>query len=224
MGIAVLPLHRPVRHAQGLRCSCGKGDCESPAKHPFAKLVAHGLRDASKDQTVVASWFENSELNVGIATGTVSGIVALDIDPRHGGDEALAALEREHGPLANTWRFLTGGGGEHIIFRHPGKTVSNSAGKIGPGIDMRGDGGYIVAPPSMHISGRRYAISVDHHPDDIALAPLPGWLLAALRRPADKRSRRKRLPNGGIRWRASSSKASAIVPWQASPDICSATA
>ena len=187
MGIAVLPLHWPVRHTAGLRCSCGKSDCESPAKHPFAKLAAHGLRDASKDQSVVDRWFKNSELNVGIATGAVSGIVALDIDPRHGGDEALAALEREHGPLAKTWRFLTGGGGEHIIFQHPGNVVPNSAGKIGPGIDMRGDGGYIVAPPSRHISGRPYAISVDHHPEDVVLAPLPTWLLAALWQPQDKK-------------------------------------
>lgn len=184
-GIAVLPLHWPVRDAAGLRCSCGKADCGSPAKHPFAKLAAHGLRDASKDQNVVGPWFENHELNVGIATGAVSGIVALDIDPRHGGDETLAALEREHGPLAKTWRFLTGGGGEHILFQHPGNTVPNSAGKIGPGIDLRGDGGYIVAPPSRHMSGRPYAISVDHHPDDVPLAPLPGWLLATIRRPGE---------------------------------------
>jgi hypothetical protein len=52
-------------------------------------------------------------------------------------DQTLAALEREHGPLPPTWRFLTGGGGEHILFRHPGGLVPNSAGKIGPGIDVR---------------------------------------------------------------------------------------
>jgi hypothetical protein len=135
LGMAVLPLHRPVQHEARLACSSGRVDCASPAKHPFAKLVANGLRDASKDPAVVGRWFQNSELNIGIGTGAVSGIIALDIDPRHGGVETLIVLERQHGPLPNTWRFLTGGGGEHILFRHPGGRVPNSAGKIGAGVD-----------------------------------------------------------------------------------------
>lgn len=177
LGLAVLPLHRPVHRGGRLRCSCGKADCSSPAKHPVGRLAPRGLLDASRDPNVLAAWFERDACNIGIATGAASGIVVLDIDPRHGGGEALAALEAEHGPLPPTWRFLTGGGGEHIVFRHPGSVVKNSAGRIGPGIDARGDGGYIVAPPSLHIGGRPYAISVDHHPDDVALAPLPPWLL-----------------------------------------------
>lgn len=184
LGLAVLPLHRPVDRDGRLRCSCGKADCTSPAKHPVGRLAPRGLLDASRDPNVLAAWFERERWNVGIATGAVSGIVVLDIDPRHGGEEALVALEAEHGPLPPTWRFLTGGDGEHIVFRHPGGTVKNSAGRIGPGIDVRGDGGYIVAPPSLHISGRPYAISVDHHPDEVALAPLPHWLLNLLAEPA----------------------------------------
>jgi putative DNA primase/helicase len=180
-GIAVLPLHWPVRQEQSYQCSCGRRDCASPAKHPFGRLVQKGLQDANKDPVAIATWFGQGQLNVGIATGAVSGIIALDVDPRHDGDETLAALEREHGPLPPTWRFLTGGGGEHILFRYPGRPLPNSAGKIGPGIDVRGDGGYIVAPPSEHISGRRYAVSVDHHPDEVKLADLPPWLLQRLR-------------------------------------------
>jgi Bifunctional DNA primase/polymerase, N-terminal/Primase C terminal 1 (PriCT-1) len=179
-GMAVLPLHRPVLHERTYRCSCGRQSCSSPAKHPFGRLVPNGLRDASSDAKTVESWFQEARINVGIATGAVSGIVVLDIDPRHDGDETVAVLEQEQGPLPHTWRFMTGGGGEHILFRHPGAPVSNSAGKIGPGIDVRADGGYIVAPPSQHISGRPYAISVDHHPDDVQLANLPAWLLRRL--------------------------------------------
>lgn len=177
LGLAVLPLHHPVQHNGRLRCSCGKQDCTSPAKHPFARLVANGLLDASKDPSVVDRWFREAKLNLGIATGAASGIIVLDIDPRHGGDDALRALEQQHEMLPPTWRFLTGGGGEHILFRHPGGVVPNSASKLGPGLDVRGDGGYIVAPPSRHICGRLYAISVDHHPDDVGLAECPAWLL-----------------------------------------------
>ena len=61
---------------------------------------------------------------------------------------------------------------------NPGRNVPNSASAVGPGIDVRGDGGYIVAPPPLHMSGRPYAISVDHHPDDVPLADAPAWLAA----------------------------------------------
>lgn len=126
LGLAVLPLHRPVRRGLGLVCSCGRPDCRSAAKHPFGKLAGNGVRDASKDPNVIAGWFQNRSLNVGIATGAISGIFALDIDPRHDGDRTLADLERANGPLPDTWRFLTGGGGEHILFRHPGPSIPNS--------------------------------------------------------------------------------------------------
>jgi Bifunctional DNA primase/polymerase, N-terminal len=224
LGMAVLPLHWPVPHEGCLACSCGRVDCASPAKHPFAKLVANGLRDASRDSVVTNRWFQNSELNIGIATGAVSGIIALDIDPRHRGDETLIVLERQHGPLPKTWQFLTGGGGEHILFRHPGGRVPNSAGKIGGGIDVRGDGGYIVAPPSRHISGRPYAISVDHHPDEVSLADLPAWLNERLR----SRSERKPSARPAGEWRGvagrTATEANATGPLPASPDTCSATA
>lgn len=187
-GFAVLPLHFPFEREGHLQCSCGKDGCRQPAKHPFGQLVKNGLKDASRDPATVQRWFDGRSLNVGIVTGTISGIIALDVDPRHDGDATLAGLEAKHGPLPPTWRFLTGGGGEHILFRHPGGTVANSAGLLGPGLDVRGDGGYIVAPPSRHISRRAYAISVDHHPSDVLLAPPPDWLMQRLahRNPAAK--------------------------------------
>jgi hypothetical protein len=144
-------------------------------------LAPNGLKNASRDRHVIVGWFQDQPWNLGIATGSKSGVVALDIDPRHGGDHSLAALERENGQLPTTWRFLTGGGGEHVLFRCPNGIVPNSAQKIAPGIDVRGDGGYIVAPPSRHASGRSYAISVDHHPDEIALAEPPSWLIDLLK-------------------------------------------
>src|SRR5690606_25373621 len=87
LGLAVLPLHRPVDRGGRLRCSCGKADCPSPAKHPVGRLAPRGLLDASRDPNVLAAWFEREGWNIGIATGAASGIVVLDIDPRHGGEE-----------------------------------------------------------------------------------------------------------------------------------------
>jgi hypothetical protein len=172
------------------------GRIASPAKHPVGHLVPNGIKGGSAKPKMVECWFRDSPWNIGIVTGAASGIIPLDIDPRHGGDECLAALERTNGPLPETWRFLTGGGGEHVIFRHPGGFIPNSAQKIGPGIDVRGDGGYIVAPPSRHITGRDYAISVDHHPDLIPLADPPPWLVelvksnSGVRVPAEEWRRR----------------------------------
>ncbi len=177
LGMAVLPLHWPLDLA---RCSCSKVACASPAKHPYGKFVLQGLKNATTDPALIRQWFDQGACNIGIATGAVSGIVVLDIDPRHNGDQTLVELEQRHGALPMTWRLLTGGGGEHIMFRHPGGVIPNSAGQLGAGIDLRGDGGYIVAPPSKHICGRPYAISVDHHPEDIALAAMPPWLLAQI--------------------------------------------
>lgn len=189
LGMKVLPLHSPVQSGDGMVCSCGKAKCTSPGKHPVGRLAPNGLKDGTVDESLIWRWFSQPDLNIGIVTGAASNIVVLDIDPRHDGDETLAALEKSYSPLPQTWRFLTGGGGEHIIFRHPGGIVPNSAGKIGPGIDVRGDGGYIVAPPSRHISGRPYAISVDHDPVDMPHADIPSWLLPLLQAPPQKQAK-----------------------------------
>ena len=109
-GFSLLPLHRPIATPNGPQCSCERPNCSSPGKHPFAMLAPHGLRDASSDEQTVRSWFESTSLNVGIATGAISGIIAVDIDPRHDGDESLAVLEAQFGPpapdlpISDRWR------------------------------------------------------------------------------------------------------------------------
>jgi putative DNA primase/helicase len=81
----------------------------------------------------------------------------LDIDPRHGGDASLTSLIEQYGALPETLEARTGGGGHHIIFEYPrGSNIRNSAGRLGDGIDVRAEGGYIVVAPSLHASGRRY--------------------------------------------------------------------
>lgn len=127
--------------------------------------------------TDVREWFRRRPTpNLGVITGSVSGLVVLDVDPRHGGDESLASLESAHGPLPLTVEARTGGGGRHLYFRHPDGDVRNRVG-LAPGLDLRGDGGLVVAPPSVHPSGARYAWRAGRAPDDVHLALPPHWLL-----------------------------------------------
>lgn len=166
----------PLHGIRGGRCTCGAvPDCK-PGKHPLGRLVPAGVKNATTEAVKITSWSTNCPIaNVAIGTGGVSGLVALDVDPRHGGDASLEALVREHGPLPDTIESLTGGGGRHLVFRHPGGVVPNRVG-IAPGLDVRGDGGYIVAPPSLHISERRYAWAIGYGADEVPLAAAPEWL------------------------------------------------
>ena len=150
-GIAVFPGHSITREGG---CTCGEPNCGSPGKHPRIK---QWQQDASTDAETIRRWWRRwPSANVCIATGSTSGIVVLDVDPRHGGAESLETLEREHGPLPKTPTVLTGGGGLHHYFAHPGKRVPNKV-SVFPGIDIRGDGGFVVAPPSRHVSGKEYS-------------------------------------------------------------------
>ena len=143
-------------------------------KRPFARWRAYQARIATRAE--IEAWYRgHADAGVGIVTGSISGLVVLDIDPAHGGDESLVALEHDHGPLPETVEAITGSGGRHIYFRHPGGLVPNRAG-FAPGLDLRGDGRLVVAPPSVHPSGRRYCWEVSHDPDEVALAEMPPWL------------------------------------------------
>lgn len=146
-------------------------------KIPLGKLVPRGLHEATTDINIIIKWWtQEPHANVGIRTGKISGLVALDIDPRHEGDDHLTELEAQHGKFPETVEVLTGGGGRHLYFQYPdGEThLKNATNFLGwRGIDIRADGGYVVAPPSLHSSGREYHWEVSSHPDDIPLAPLP---------------------------------------------------
>ena len=102
-------------------CSCSNPDCTSAGKHP---RTAHGFLDATTDVNTVRAWWEDDFplSNVGIRTGEESGLVVLDVDPRHEGDESLRQLEAKYEPLPETPTALSGGGGRHFYFQHPGFT------------------------------------------------------------------------------------------------------
>lgn len=129
------------------------------------------------EEAEIRQWFRRwPRANVGIVTGAVSSLVVVDVDPLHGGSGSLQALEQAHGPLPDTIKATTGGGGLHVYFAHPGGLVPNKVGLV-TGIDLRGDGGFVVAPPSVHPSGRPYAWLEPDVLEQKLPAPMPPWLL-----------------------------------------------
>lgn len=113
-------------------------------------LTPRGFKDATTDPEQIRRWWKRwPEANIGIPTGERSGLWALDRDAYKPGAMSREALEREHGPIPQTTTVGTGRGGFQYLFRYPaGSGIRNSAGELGPGLDVRGEGGYIVAPPS----------------------------------------------------------------------------
>ena len=161
------------------QCACGDPECGSPGKHPLGTLVPNGLANATTDTATILQWWSIwPDAHTGIRTGALSGIIVMDVDAGNGGWDSIDQLETEHGTIPSTPTVATGGGGAHVYFRHPGGMVPNSAGRIAPGIDLRGDGGYVVAPPSLHVSGATYTWADGFSPDAVPLAPAPSWLLS----------------------------------------------
>src|SRR6266540_739204 len=170
-GWPVFPIHTPTGdNAKPCSCRritcpqlgkhpCHKNSCKDRGKHPCHQIVCdsagkhprtkNGVRDASTDEARIRRWWETWEdANIGVATGKEAGFFALDVDPRKGGAEALASLVAKHGKLPETRTADTGGGGVHHLFKYPDFPVKNTTGKLGPGLDIKGEGGSIgVAIP-----------------------------------------------------------------------------
>jgi putative DNA primase/helicase len=198
MGWPVLPIHTPTGDpAKPCSCrritcprigkhTCHKYTCKDRGKHPCHQSVCdssgkhprtkNGVKDATTDEKRVRQWWEMwKDANIGVATGKEAGFFALDVDPRKDGDKALGSLERKHGKLPETRTADTGGGGAHYLFKYPDFPVKNSTGGLGPGLDIKGEGGAIVVAPSLHASGKRYRWR-----NDAPIAEAPGWFLRLL--------------------------------------------
>jgi hypothetical protein len=180
-GWPVIPLHSWTSNG----CTCGREDCSSPAKHP---CTSHGLKDSSVDPVQLVAWWRRwPNANIGLLTGVAFDV--LDID----GDEGMTSINEAapwwgepwdggptdnptiDGPTSQTGR------GWHVLVAPTG--LGNRAGVL-EHVDWRGRGGYIVAPPSLHASGRRYEWFPGWRPDDQEVRTAPAWLLAILRKPA----------------------------------------
>ena len=146
--------------------------CRPKDKRPLSN---NGLKDATTETHIIELWWKNwPDANIGIPTGVASGFDVLDVDPRHGGDDSLETLESQYGEMPATVEQLTGGGGRHLLFRHR-DGVRNKVGLL-PGLDIRGEGGYIVVAPSVHESGRTYCWEDSSRPGDIESAEWPDHL------------------------------------------------
>jgi len=139
------------------------------------RLAPHAMHSATSDPDVVRDWWVQAPTaNIGIRPA--EGIVVVDVDPRNGGASRLAALVREHGHLSPTWTAWTGGGGLHVWYRAPGPYRK----RLALGVDLKAHTtGYVVAPPSLHGSGRRYAWG-----NALPIALSPPWLAELAVQPA----------------------------------------
>jgi hypothetical protein len=153
---------------------------------------SNGFKSASADPRVVAERaVRHPNANIAIATGMLSGLLVIDIDPRNGGERTLLKLDRAGKRFPPTVEAISCQGGRHLYYAHTAPALTKRT--LGPGIDVKSDGGYIVAPPSVWSSnGQAYRWL--RPPRTTALAALPSWIIDALRPPARKRSRAVRVP------------------------------
>jgi O-acetyl-ADP-ribose deacetylase (regulator of RNase III) len=183
-GIPVVPLHYPVERVSrpgAVGCSCRAPDCDKPGKHPLAGLVPHGVKDATTDPAIIAAWWQRYPYaNIGLATGYAFDV--LNVDAPAGAAVMRAFAEAQgialgEGPLARS-----DAGGWHYYLASTGLGCPDPRG-LGH-VDWRGLGGLIVAPPSLHPSGRRYRWVRGL---DVSLPEVPAALRARLERiPAER--------------------------------------
>lgn len=188
-GIPVFPLHWIKQDGT---CSCRQGDlCECKGKHPRIKNWGE---EASTDSEKVGAWWDKAPLaNIGIPMGERSGLVTLDVDTRHGGDASLEQLEQEFGKLPTTITATTGGGGKHYIFKYTEELCLKNVVGFRDGLDIRTQGGMIVAAPSLHQSGNRYAWDDGLSPFEAEAADMPEWLIAEIRKVGTKLTTKKKV-------------------------------
>jgi hypothetical protein len=174
-GIPVFPVW-PVRDGA---CACGDPACLNPGKHPLGLCAPHGFLSATTDDAILRTWWTRFP-DANIATPTGHWCCVLDLDPRHHGGATLAGLEHQHGALPLTAQVLSGGHGRHFYFA-PVPGLSGTA--VGSGLEVKAAGGYIIVPPSNHLSGRRYADDPEAPLFETPLAAMPAWLLQLARGP-----------------------------------------
>lgn len=183
LGWSVVPSHKAIRLQDGTQaCTCSQGAaCVSKGKHPAINWTEFQSRRAHENQ--ITEWFSGryADYGVGIITGKISGFFVVDVDcgPGKQGAETIDNLQFINDDLPHTVEARTGGGGRHVLLKHPGDGtwIATTKNILGPGVDIRGDGGFIVAAPSMHESGRFYLWHENGHPKNTEIADAPAWVV-----------------------------------------------
>jgi Bifunctional DNA primase/polymerase, N-terminal/Primase C terminal 1 (PriCT-1) len=174
----VLPMLAPYT---GFMCGCGSLRCKDQGKHPIGRLAPKGLTDATINPQKLSHWWASRhDANLAVAT---EGLIVVDVDPRKNGFDTMEKLVEKYGELPHTWRVVSGGGGRHLYFNDPTDgqiRCKNDA--LGQGVDVKASGGYVVAPPSNHISGGAYAWQEGHSPDEAPLANPPDWIIETIQK------------------------------------------
>lgn len=185
LGLPVLPLHSPTLRNGEVRCSCRDWkECNKQAKHPRTRF---GHTEATTNERTIKDWWAKyPDANIGMLTGFQTGIFVLDIDLKYGGEQSLEYLQEDYKSLLKdkynllpaTLTTFTGSGGRHLYFKFPPdlRDITGSTSEIGEGLDIRANGNYIIAPPSKHISGKRYSWFGVNTPIEDA----PDWLIYEL--------------------------------------------
>jgi putative DNA primase/helicase len=166
-------------HKMALKLATELGWPVFPTNLDKSPRTKNGFHNATTNEDRINSWWRKwPDAGIGVPTGEVSGFVVLDIDlDKPGTEESFATIIRDKGQLDDSVASRTGGGGLHILFKHPGHRVPNAQGLLGLiGIDVRGDGGYIVVPPSNHPSGNSYQWEEGKSPFESELPECPEWI------------------------------------------------
>jgi hypothetical protein len=144
------------------------------------------MREAPSPEQVASWWDRWPDANLAVVTGSASGVAVLDVDPRGGGDEALAHLERRWGALPRTVETRSGGGGRHVWFATAERLPSAV---LATGLELKAERSTVIVPPSVHASGGRYEWLPGLGPDEVEIAPVPEWLDALAHGDPDARTR-----------------------------------
>jgi hypothetical protein len=170
-GIPVFPCHYPADGG----CSCRDPKCHTPAKHP---LTEHGFKDATTDLAKIAQWWDRwPTANIAIPMGSTTRRLAVDSDPRNGGPSTPPDFIEQFGSIDGAAEQITGSGGgaRHYVFSYAGGSVPR---ELSPGVDVKGEGGYIMVAPSLHMSGNRYQWDGIEGPKTLLHpAEAPAWLI-----------------------------------------------
>jgi hypothetical protein len=141
-------------------------------------LTPNGFYDASSNMKTIRRWWEqHPDAQVAVRTGATTDTAVIDVDPRHAGHLALSDLEAEHNRVPDTVESITGSGGRHLFYAYPGGDLRSGVDVLGPGIDIRANGGYVIVPPSLHESGQYYEWEAASDPWEAEIVPFPAWAL-----------------------------------------------